>query len=116
MDEAILLHNPRCSKSREAKALLDARGEAVRVVDYLDTPPDAALLERLLERLAVEPRALMRTGEPLYAELGLADPALGRAELLAALLAHPQLLQRPILLANGKAVIGRPPEAILDIL
>ena len=116
MDEAILLHNPRCSKSREAKALLDARGEAVRVVDYLDTPPDAALLERLLERLAVEPRALMRTGEPLYAELGLADPALGDDALIAAMLAHPVLINRPIVVTPQGTRLCRPGDTVAALL
>ncbi len=116
LDEAILLHNPRCSKSRETLALLEARGEAVRVVNYLDTPPERALIEQLIDRLGLEPRGLMRTQELLYAGLGLDDPALTHAQLVDALHAHPQLLQRPILVANGKAAIGRPPEAVLAIL
>lgn len=116
MDEAILLHNPRCSKSREAVALLAQRGTPVRIVEYLDTPPDRALIERLLDRLGVEPRGLMRTQDALYSELGLDDPGLTRAQLVDALQAHPRLLQRPILIANDKAAIGRPPHAVLDIL
>ncbi len=116
VDEVILLHNPRCSKSRETLALLEARGEAMRVVNYLEAPPGRALIEHLLDRLGLEPRGLMRTQEALYAELGLDDPALTRAQLVEALHAHPQLLQRPILVANGKAAIGRPPEAVLAIL
>lgn len=116
METPILLHNPRCSKSREALALLEARGVAFEVVEYLRTPPGETIIADLLARLGVEPRAVMRTSEPDYAELGLDDARLGREELIAALAAHPALLQRPILLADGKAAIGRPPEAILAIL
>lgn len=116
METPILLHNPRCSKSREALALLEARGVAFEVAEYLKAPPTKAFVADLLTRLDVEPRALMRTGEPRYAELGLDDAGLGREEHIAALVANPALLQRPILLANGKAAIGRPPEAILSIL
>jgi arsenate reductase len=116
MDDVVILHNPRCSKSRATLALLEERGIAPRVVDYLKQPPTAAELGAILDKLGVEPRALMRTDEPEYRELGLDDPALGRAELLAALHAHPRLIQRPIVLANGKAAIGRPPERVLEIL
>ena len=116
MDELILLHNPRCSKSRAALALIESRGTPVRVIDYLANPPTVIEIEHLLRLLAAEPRALMRTDEAQYAELGLDDPQLGRDALVAALHAHPRLLQRPIAIANGKAAIGRPPEAILEIL
>ena len=109
-------HNPRCSKSRETRALLEQRGASVRVVDTLETPPGRALIVRLLDRLGLEPRGLMRTHEAANLELGLDDPALTRDQLVDALHAHPRLLQRPILVANGKAAIGRPPEAVLAIL
>ena len=116
MDELILLHNPRCSKSRAALALLESRGLQARVIDYLANPPSIVEIERLLGLLAIEPRALMRTDDALYVELGLDDPQLGPHALIAALHANPRLLQRPIAIANGKATIGRPPEAILEIL
>ena len=114
--DVTLLHNPRCSKSRAALALAEAHGARVRVVDYLTSPPTIAELERLLDLLGVEPAALVRDSDALHGELGLDAPGLSRQAVLAALHAHPRLLQRPIALANGKAVIARPPEAILDIL
>ncbi len=116
MDDVIVLHNPRCSKSRAALALVEASGRKPRVVDYLAEPPTTAEIERLLALLDIGPRELMRTDEAIYRELGLADEALGHDALVAALHEHPRLLQRPIVLAGGKAVIGRPPERVLDIL
>ena len=111
-----IFHNPRCSKSRAALQLLAERGVAACVVEYLKTPPDAKALERLLDLLGLEPRALMRKGEAVYQEAGLDDPALGRADLIRALAEHPILIERPIVVANGKAVVGRPPERVLAIL
>jgi arsenate reductase len=109
-----IYHNSRCSKSRAALALLDGRD--VEVVNYLDTPPGAAELKRLLELLGIPVRQLLRSGETAYKELGLADPALDEEALVAAMVAHPILIERPIVVANGKAAIGRPPENILAIL
>jgi arsenate reductase len=111
-----IYHNPRCSKSRETLALIEANGVKPAVVEYLATPPDAATLERLLTLLGLEPRALMRTKEAEYAELGLGNPALSRAELIAAMVAHPRLIERPIVVSGDKAVIGRPPEKVLSLL
>ncbi|MEY2167333.1 MULTISPECIES: arsenate reductase (glutaredoxin) [unclassified Rhodanobacter] len=107
-------HNSRCSKSRATLALLE--GREVEVVNYLDTPPDAAELKQLLKQLGIPARQLLRTSETVYQELGLADPALGDDALIAAMVAHPILIERPIVVANGKAAIGRPPEAVLAIL
>ncbi|HKR77632.1 MAG TPA: arsenate reductase (glutaredoxin) [Rhodanobacter sp.] len=109
-----IFHNQRCSKSRATLALLD--GREVEVVNYLDTPPDAAELKQLLKLLGIPARQLLRSGEDVYRELGLADPALGDDALVAAMVAHPILIERPIVVANGKAAIGRPPEAVLAIL
>lgn len=109
-----IYHNNRCSKSRATLALLD--GREVEVVNYLDTPPDAAELKHLLKLLGIPARQLLRSGEAIYKELGLADPALGDDALIAAMVAHPILIERPIVVANGKAAIGRPPEAVLEIL
>jgi arsenate reductase len=111
-----ILHNPRCSKSRATLALLEERGIEPRVIDYLAEPPDVAELARISDLLGGDPRTMMRRDEPEYAGLGLDDPALDRESLLAALAAHPRLIQRPIVLANGRAAIGRPPEAVLEIL
>ena len=116
MDEVIILHNPRCSKSRETLALLEQRGLRPRIVEYLAEPPGAAELGRILDLLGIGPRELMRRNEAEYAELGLDDPALGREALITAMHQHPRLIERPIVLANGRAAIGRPPEAVLAIL
>ncbi|HET6545280.1 MAG TPA: arsenate reductase (glutaredoxin) [Rhodanobacteraceae bacterium] len=116
MGDVVMLHNSRCSKSRETLALLKQHGVRPRIVDYLATPPDARELGRIADLLGGDVRALVRTGEPEYTTLGLADPGLSRKALLDALAAHPRLIQRPIVLANGKAAIGRPPTAVLAIL
>ena len=112
----ILYHNPRCSKSRQTLELLRAQGVEPEIVEYLKTPPDAIRLDDILHRLDMEPRALMRKTEAVYREAGLDDPHLDRDALIAAMVAHPILIERPIVLANGKAAIGRPPENVLSIL
>lgn len=111
-----IYHNNRCSKSRATLALLQERADDVDVINYLDTPPTAAELSGLLEQLGMTARQLLRTGEAEYAELGLDSPSLDDQALIAAMVAHPRLIERPIVAANGKAVIGRPPEAVLAIL
>ncbi|MBF0286052.1 MAG: arsenate reductase (glutaredoxin) [Magnetococcales bacterium] len=111
-----LWHNPRCSKSRQGLQLLEERGAAVNVVRYLETPPDAAELERVLALLGLEPRQLMRTKEPLYKELSLDDPALSREQLIAAMASHPLLIERPVAISGEKAALGRPPEKVLEVL
>ena len=116
MNEVVILHNPRCSKSRATLDLIQARGIVPRIIDYVTAPPTVAELESILDKLGVEPRALMRHDEAEYKELDLDDPALTRKELVAALHAHPRLMQRPIVLANGMAAIGRPPGNVLAIL
>ena len=116
MSTCTLYFNPDCSKCRGALELLEGRGIAPHIVRYLDAPPDAAMLERLVDLLGGDARVLLRTDEPEYAAFGLDDPALDNAALIAALVAQPRLLQRPIVVVNGKAAIGRPPLRILDIL
>jgi arsenate reductase len=111
-----IFHNPRCSKSRRALELLEARGIRPVVVDYLRDPPDVTTLGELVACLGLPARALLRDNEQEYIELGLDDPALDDAALLAAVAAHPRLLQRPIVVAGGRARIGRPPESVLEIL
>ena len=113
----VIYHNPRCSKSRETLALVQSKGLEPQVIPYLDQPPDAATLDHLLTLLSMEPRQLMRVKEPEYRELGLADPTLTRAQLIAAMVAHPRLIERPILVKdNSRAALGRPPKQVLEIL
>lgn len=116
MTDLILYHNPRCSKSRGALELLEARGLQPQVVRYLDTPPSAEELRALLAKLGYSARQLLRSGEDEYQALGLDDPALDDAALIAAMVAHPRLIERPILVAGDKAVVGRPPERVLELL
>ena len=116
LDNITIYYNPRCSKSRATLELLQSMGHQPAVIEYLDTPPDAATLAAILDMLGLEPRELMRTDEPEYTAAGLDDPALGRAELIAAMIEHPRLIQRPIVVTGGKAALGRPPENVLEIL
>ncbi len=111
-----IYHNARCSKSRATLALLEQRMGTCEVINYLDTPPSAAELGELLNQLGMTARELLRTSEAEYQLLGLDDPALHDSTLIAAMVAHPKLIERPIVVVNGKAVIGRPPEAVLAIL
>ena len=111
-----IYHNPRCSKSRQTLALLEEAGISPEIVLYLETPPDAGELDRILKQLGLEPRQLMRRHEPEYREQGLDDMALSRDQLIAAMVATPRLIERPIVLAGGQAALGRPPETVLGIL
>jgi len=111
-----IYHNPRCSKSREALALLTERGLRPEVIEYLQTPPGVADLQALQQRLGVSARALLRSGEDEYIQLGLADTELGDDALLQAIASHPRLLQRPIVVNGRRAVIARPPELALTVL
>lgn len=111
-----IYHNPRCSKSRQTLQLLEDRGLEPEIVEYLETPPDAATLAGLLDMLGLEPRELMRTHEPLYRETGAADPALTRDRLIALMVANPALIERPIVVNDGNAALGRPPQRVLEIL
>lgn len=111
-----IYHNPRCSKSRETLALLQENGIEPKVVEYLKTPPSAATLKTLLEQLGISARELLRTKEDEYKAAGLDKTNVTDAQIIAAMVKHPVLIERPIVVANGKARIGRPPEAVLDIL
>lgn len=116
MTDLTLYHNPRCSKSRGALELLEARGLAPRVVRYLETPPSAEELRELLAKLGYAARQLLRSGEDEYKALNLADPTLDDEALIAAMVEHPRLIERPILVVGDKAVVGRPPERVLELL
>ena len=111
-----IYHNPRCSKSRQTLALLQERGVEPEVVEYLKDPPDAATLDAILERLKMEPRDLMRRREEPYKALNLQDEGLSRQALIAAMVEHPILIERPIVTKGSKAALGRPPESVLEIL
>jgi len=112
-----IYHNPRCSKSRETLALLKDKGVEPEVVLYLDTPPDADTLKQLLKQLGFSSACqLMRHKEDLYRELNLDDPALTEDQLIAAMIDNPRLIERPIVVNEKGARIGRPPEAVLEIL
>lgn len=113
---ATLYHNTRCSKSRGALELLQARGIEPEIVYYLETPPSPAQLRELLRMLGLPARELLRKGEDEYRELGLDDPSLPEDALIDAMAKHPKLIERPVFVNNGRAVIGRPPERVLEIL
>jgi arsenate reductase len=116
MTAVTLYHNARCSKSRAALALLEARGITPDVVEYLKDAPSRDELVALARLLDVRPHAFARTGEAVYRELGLSD-ASSDDEMFDAMAAHPILIERPIAVADGKrAVVGRPPERVLEIL
>lgn len=117
MPSFTLYHNPRCSKSRAALAILQERGIDLQVIAYLEQPPSITQLKTLIGQLAfTDARALIRQGEAEYEDLGLANPALSQDALIAALAEHPRLLERPIFIHGNRAIIGRPPERVLEIL
>jgi len=116
MPATVIYHNPRCSKSRHALELLNEHGVDAEVIEYLKTPPDAEMLDRILNLLGAQPRELMRRNEDEYRQLGLDNASLSREQLIAAMVEHPKLIQRPIVVRGNKAALGRPPEAVLEIL
>lgn len=116
MSDISIYHNPRCSKSRQTLVLLQQHGVTPNIIEYLNTPPTPESLSDLIQLLGIVPRALLRKGEAIYKELNLANSSLSDAQLIQAMCDHPKLIERPIVIANGKAKIGRPPEAVLDII
>jgi len=113
---AVLYHNPRCSKSRAALALLQERDIDLEVVRYLETPPDEASLRELLGQLDMTPLELMRRGEARYRELGLQGADISDDDRIRAMADNPILIERPVFITNGRAVVGRPPERVLELL
>jgi arsenate reductase len=111
-----IYHNPRCSKSRQTLALIEASGIKPTIVLYLKTPPDAEQIARLLKKLEMNARALLRTGEAEYREHNLADASLPERALIEAMARYPQLIERPIVVRGARAVLGRPPENVLALL
>lgn len=114
--KATIFHNPRCSKSRKTLELLHQQALDITTIDYLNTPPDSAIITDILERLGCSPRQLIRSNESEYLEAGLDDPTLSDQTLIEAIVRYPRLLQRPIVLIGTGAAIGRPPEAVLELL
>ena len=114
--KAKIYHNPRCSKSRAALALLEARRIDVEIIDYLKTPPSKATLQALLTKLGVDATALVRVSEPEYREAVPQGRTPSTDELLDLIVQRPRLLQRPIVEVGAEARIGRPPERVLEIL
>ena len=114
--DIILYHNPRCSKSRQTLALIKEKGLAVREILYLENPPSQQELDSLLRGLNMEPQDLMRKGEAEYKELDLKNSTLEREQLISIMIEHPKLIERPIVVAGDKVIIGRPPENVLEIL
>lgn len=116
MSQSVIYHNPRCSKSRQTLELVKEQGLDPQIIEYLKTPPSTDELESILNMLDIEPRDLMRRQEKEYKELGLDDPTLDRASLIQAMVEHPRLIERPIVINKGRAALGRPPETVLEIL
>lgn len=116
MSDLTLYHNPRCSKSRAALELLHTRNLPFTVVHYLDTPPSADTLRDLLGRLGITARGLLRTGEDAYTALNLAAPHHSEQALIDAMVSHPVLIERPILVRGDRAAIGRPLDNLLELL
>ena len=111
-----IFHNPKCSKSRQTMELLEEHGISPIIIEYLISPPTAEQLKEILALLGIAPRKLMRKKESVYAECGLSNPSLSDSDLIDFMVKHPILIERPIVLANGKAAIGRPPAQALEIL
>jgi arsenate reductase len=111
-----IYHNPKCSKSRQTLELLQQNGITPTVIEYLKTPPTAETLKAILSQLGMAPRDLMRKREAVYAENGLDNPSLSDDDLIDAMVKNPILIERPIVLASGKAALGRPPEQVLEII
>ena len=116
MSNYTIYHNPRCSKSRQTLALLKENNIAPDVVEYLQNPPDTQTLAQILNMLGLQPRELMRRNEAAYAENNLADETLSDNTLIQAMIDHPILIERPIVISDGRAVLGRPPENVLELI
>lgn len=116
MATVTIYHNPKCSKSRQTLALIESNGVKPKIIEYLKTPPNKTELKTLLSLLQLAPRDLLRTKEAEYTELGLANPSLSTAQVIELMVAHPKLIERPIVTNGKKAIIGRPPENVLELL
>ncbi len=115
MSDVIIWHNPRCSKSREALKLLQEKGIEPKIYKYLDEHPTKEQIKEVLKMLGVGPREIMRTKEKIYKELGLKDVS-DDEKLIDAMVEHPKLIERPIVIKDGKAVLGRPPAKVIELV
>ncbi len=111
-----IYHNPRCSKSRQTLALIEEKGVTPEIVLYLESAPTADTLQGLLKKLGISARQLLRKGEDAYKEQNLKDDSLTEAQLIEAMTTYPKLIERPIVVKGDKAVLGRPPENVLELL
>lgn len=111
-----IYHNPRCSKSRQTLSLIQEQGIEPEIVLYLETPPSAETIAKLLKKLGIPARQLLRRGEQEYKDHNLADTSLSEQQLIEAMASHPKLIERPIVVNGQRAVLGRPPESVLEIL
>lgn len=117
MADVTIFHNPSCSKSRGALAILEERAVDMEVVKYLDAPPDRATVERILDAIDDEPAALVRTDDAKFRAAGLTKADVGtREQVIEVLLAHPEVMQRPVVFVGDRAVIARPSERVLELL
>ena len=116
MDKAFLLHNPRCSKSRQALEILKNKNEDFIILLYLEEKLEASFLKKILSKLSIQPRQLLRKGEAAYKENNLNDKNLSDKKIIELMTKFPKLIERPIFIKNKKAVIGRPPEKVLEII
>ncbi len=111
-----IYHNPRCSKSRQTLALLEEKNLDINVIEYLNVPPDAQTLKKVLGYLGLSPRELLRTHEAEYKQAGLDKDGVSDDQIIEAMIQYPKLIERPIVINGDKAAIGRPPETVLNIL
>lgn len=116
MSDVSIYHNPRCSKSRQTLALLEEKGITPDIIEYLKSPPTVEVLSNILQQLDISARQLLRKGEAVYKELNLSDDSLTDEQLIQIMSDNPKLIERPIVIKNGKAKLGRPPESVLEIL
>ena len=116
MSQAIIYHNPRCSKSRATLALLESHHVDTKIIKYLETPPSPQTLKKITKMLNASPRDILRTGETEYKEFGMDNKNLSDDQLLQLMSANPKVIERPIVIYNNKAVIGRPPENVLELI
>jgi arsenate reductase len=116
MSQYRIYHNPRCSKSRQTLGMLEEKGIQPDVILYMESPPSANQLEQVIRQLGISARELLRRGEDEYRELNLAEPALTDSQLIEAMVSHPKLIERPIVIKGSRAVLGRPPENVLTLI